>query len=145
MKLKLKKSFIFITTLSFIFTNLSISLPVFADSLQENIMTIQEPRYTNISKATSELSISGSNAIIKTTLLGKLGITKTTITSTLQKKVNNNWQTVDSWTVSKNDKLCTLSKTKSISKGTYRVSSVVIAYKGSTSERDTLISASKTY
>ncbi|HBF3608143.1 TPA: hypothetical protein KOD38_003381, partial [Clostridioides difficile] len=57
MKLKLKKSFIFITTLSFIFTNLSISLPVFADSLQENIMTIQEPRYTNISKATSELSI----------------------------------------------------------------------------------------
>ncbi|MCC0705227.1 hypothetical protein IC213_19400 [Clostridioides sp. ES-S-0049-02] len=143
--MKSKKTLLFTVALSFILSSLVIVNPAFADNLQENVIVLQSPRYVHINKATSELSVSGSNAIIKTTLLGKTGTTKTTITSVLQKKVSNKWENIASWTASSNSKLCTLSKTKAISKGTYRVSSTVTAYKGSVSEKDTLLSSSKTY
>ena len=71
---------------------------------------------------------------------GNTGITKTEIKASLQRKVNNTWTTISTWS-STGSRTCTLSKTANVLKGyEYRVVSTAKAYKGSKSETKTIIS-----
>lgn len=91
------------------------------------------------------LSISTNNiAYTKCTIVGIVGVTKTSITATLQKKSGNTWTTVKTWSVTKNAKNATLEKTQKVAdKGTYRMKVVFKAYKGSKWETKTVYSAIK--
>lgn len=104
------------------------------------------PCTMNITKAGSDLSINSSNvATIKCSLQGTPGVTKTTITATLQKKNGSTWTNVQTWSATSNSERVSLSKTKTVSKGgTYRVQATFKAIKGGITETTTKYSAVKT-
>ena len=115
--------------------NVSLSTPIFANEYETNLEIQNEARYTHIDKASSKLSISGGVATVSASMTANPGISKTLITSRLQKKVNGSWETIQSWTETSNTISCRLNKTKSVSKGSsYRIYSTVKAYKGTDSE-----------
>ena len=88
-----------------------------------------------IDKASSKLSISGGVATLTASMTANPGVSKTLITSRLQKKVNGSWETVQAWTETSSTTSCRLNKTISVSKGnSYRIFSTVKAYKGTDSE-----------
>lgn len=93
------------------------------------------------------VSISGtrSNATCKTYVKGVQGTTKISVSMTLQKKTNGSWKNVQTWSDTKNASTLTLSKKKSLSKGTYRVKSVIKVYKKSQGEPLTVYSATKSF
>ena len=74
------------------------------------------------------------------------GVSKTLITSRLQKKVNGSWETVQAWTETSSTTSCRLNKTISVSKGnSYRIFSTVKAYKGTDSESIAIYSNTVNY
>ncbi len=83
------------------------------------------PCYENILNAQVSLTITDNNA----TCYAKVTSQSTQdmkITLTLQKKSGTSWTTVTSWSTSKSSaKICSLSKTKSVSSGSYRVKAVL--------------------
>lgn len=97
--------------------------------------------YVNISSAIPTLSISGSTARCSAILTSKKS-NDLKIEMKLQKYSAGNWSTVTTWTTSDNGATSlNLTKTKEISKGTYRVRGVFT----SGSEEVTINSSSKTY
>lgn len=104
------------------------------------------PYTMNIAKAGSDLSINSSNvATVKCSLKGIPGVTKTTITATLQKKNGTTWTNVQTWTATSNSSVVGLTKTKTVTKGgTYRVQATFKAIKGGVTETTTKYSAVKT-
>lgn len=115
--------------------NVLLSTPIFADEYGQILEMENEERYTYIYKASSNLKISGGIATVSASMTANPGISKTLITSRLQKKVNGSWETIQSWTETSNTISCRLNKTKSVSKGSsYRIYSTVKAYKGADSE-----------
>ena len=90
------------------------------------------------------LGISNGKATAKTDAKCLSGVTKITIKMHLQKKVSGTWTNLASWSGTKNDVNYSLTKTKSITSGTYRVKSVVSAYKGTACETVTRYSSIKT-
>ena len=117
--------------------NVLLDTPVFANECGTSIEIQNEERYIYIDKAISNLSISGGVATVTASMAANTnqGISKTLITSRLQKKVNGSWETVQAWTETSSTTSCRLNKTISVSKGSsYRIFSTVKAYKGADSE-----------
>lgn len=116
------------------------------DGIQTNITEYKGLRYKNIYKISSSLTRTGSNAVISSSIIGQNGVTKTSVTSTLQRKVNGKWVDVKSWSDTQNKNLSSLNKTNSITKGySYRVMTKGTAYRGDVSESSTVYSNVITY
>lgn len=126
--------------------NVLLSTPIFANEYETNLEIQNEARYTHIDKASSNLSISGGVATLTTSMTANPGVSKTLITSRLQKKVNGSWETVQAWTETSSTTSCRLNKTISVSKGnSYRIFSTVKAYKGIDSESIAIYSNTVNY
>lgn len=93
------------------------------------------------------LSISSGTATSSVKVSGTSGeVTKISITMELQKKSSGgSYSTVKTWSGSKNSNYYNFKKTKSVSKGTYRVKARITCYNGSKSETKTKFSSAKTY
>lgn len=115
--------------------NVFLATPIFANEYDTNLEIQNEERYTHIDKVSSNLKISGGVATLTASMNANPGISKTLITSRLQRKVNGSWQTIKAWTETSNKTSCRLNKTISVSKGSsYRIFSTVKAYKGADAE-----------
>ena len=109
------------------------------DEYQEVDDSMELMEYITNSKSNISISTKGIASIL-CTVSGNTGITKTEIKASLQRKVNNTWTTISTWS-STGSRTCTLSKTANVLKGyEYRVVSTAKAYKGSKSETKTIIS-----
>ena len=131
---------------SFMFT----SLPSYADkiNLYDAYQEVDDPmelmEYITNSKSNLSISTKGVASIL-CTVSSNTGITKTEIKANLQRKVNNKWATISTWS-STGARTCTLSKAVNVSKGyEYRVISTVKAYKVSRSETRTITSNIEKY
>lgn len=67
--------------------NVLLSTPIFANEYETNLEIQNEARYTHIDKASSNLSISGGVATLTASMNANPGVSKTLITSRLQKKL----------------------------------------------------------
>ena len=104
------------------------------DEYQEVDDSMELMEYITNSKSNISISSKGIASIL-CTVSGK-----TEIKASLQRKVNNTWTTISTWS-STGSRTCTLSKTANVLKGyEYRVVSTAKAYKGSKSETKTIIS-----
>lgn len=126
--------------------NVLLVAPIFANEYETNLEIQNEERYTHIDKASSNLKISGGVATVTASMTANPGVSKTLITSRLQKKVNGSWETVQAWTETSNTTSCKLNKSISVSKGSsYRIFSTVKAYKGADSESIAIYSNTVNY
>ena len=104
------------------------------------------PAYTYVDDVTPSLSISKGTAAAKVVVRDRNGdTTRITCTMTLQKYSGGSWINVKSWTKTTASNTLTISGTKSVNKGRYRVKAVVKAYKGGKSESITRYSGTVTY
>lgn len=86
-----------------------------------------QPYYTYILSAANELEITGDQALMDTQIAAKKS-SNLSITMKLQKKSGTTWTTVNTWSTSKEGVYSlSLSKTYTISSGTYRLYSTVSA------------------
>lgn len=67
--------------------NVLLSTPIFANEYETNLEIQNEARYTHIDKASSNLKISGGVATLTASMTANPGVSKTLITSRLQKKL----------------------------------------------------------
>ena len=126
--------------------NVLLSTPIFANEHEASLEIQNEERYTHVDKASSNLKISGGVATLTASMTANPGVSKTLITSRLQKKVNGSWETVQAWTETSSTTSCRLNKTISVSKGnSYRIFSTVKAYKGTDSESIAIYSNTVNY
>ena len=88
--------------------NVLLSTPIFANEYGTNLEIQNEERYTHVDKASSNLKISGGVATITASMTANPGVSKTLITSRLQKKVNGSWETVKAWTETSSTNSCRL-------------------------------------
>ena len=105
------------------------------------ISNIIQPYYTTILNATAKITNTDGLFTVQTQITAKQK-SDLSITMKLQKKSGTSWVTVKTWTESKADAvLLKISKTYTVSKGTYRISSSVSAG----SETATVNSTTVTY
>lgn len=105
------------------------------------------PAYSYTYDCSSELSISGTTATCKSSVIGYYDkTTKIVITQTLQKKNSSgNWDDVCSWNDTIYSFKGSLTNTKySLSSGTYRLKTVATVYAGTANETITKYSNEKT-
>ncbi len=131
---------------------LSLNPSVYASELRAGInvaaisneYTTIQPLYDYTASHVTNLTISGGTASCKASLTGYSGTTsKIEITMTLQKKTLLWWSNVESWTGTYNTYYGSLTKSKAVDSGTYRVKAVYKVYSGSKSETITGYSAEK--
>ena len=80
---------------------ISMATPAFAYETNMEANKIVSPRFTYISVASANLSVSSSNmASVSVDLTGNSEVTKTKATVRLQKKSGNGWTTVKTWNTS---------------------------------------------
>ena len=91
------------------------------------------------------LSISNGNAKIHAYVSGNAGVSKIHAKVVLQKYSGGNWSAVKTYENTVETSLYSLSKTKAVSKGKYRVKAVFTLYKGEKSEKVTKYSKTVTY
>ena len=126
--------------------NVLLSTPIFANEHEASLEIQNEERYTHVDKASSNLKISGGVATLTASMTANPGVSKTLITSRLQKKVNGSWETVQAWTETSSTASCRLNKTRTVSRGSsYRIFSTVKAYKGTDSESIAIYSNTVNY
>lgn len=78
-------------------------------------------RYENVKRINASLKISDSTAICTGVLIPQ-GTQRCTLILTLYKMTNGSWTKVDSWGISTTGgKIAELTKTKTVSRGTYKV------------------------
>ena len=81
-----------------------------------------EPRMTYIASYTANLIISSKGiAYIEGTVLGKSGVTQTSVKVTLQKSVSGAWVDVESWEASSDSRSATVTESYQVARGTYRI------------------------
>lgn len=129
-----------------ILINLAIGISTisFADT-EKARETNKMARFTNTESVTVALAVKSGKAVCRTDVSGKAGTSKITITMNLQKKNNGSWNTIRTWSGTKKSRYCSLSKSENVGRGTYRVKSVVVVYKGSSKETITKYSVIKQY
>ena len=109
--------------------NVLLSTPIFANEYETNLEIQNEARYTHIDKASSNLSISGGVATLTASMTANPGVSKTLITSRLQKKLMDHGKLY-----------------RHGQKGnSYRIFSTVKAYKGIDSESIAMYSNTVNY
>ncbi len=125
----------------FIWSN---SIPAYASEVPGVI----SPRLTYIARASCNLNItSGGQAYVDGSITGYSSlVNRVSITAELQRSVNNQWVTINTWTKSADNYWLTLSESMQVSKGyNYRAVVTVTAYSGSNSESQTLTSGQVYY
>lgn len=138
----LKKTLITMTLLATLMLSACI---VSATDLNEDTEQIGM-RYKYIERVSVGLSIKDGTAKVTTEARDVDGdTTSMRCTATLQKKSGDSWKKVRSWSKSTQSNVLSLSKTKAVSKGKYRVKSVVNAYKGNNHETVTKYSSTASY
>ena len=121
-------------------------IPVFAEDMDSPVdePIIQEYQY--ISTINTSLNISGGKASASVTVDDlNNNTTKIYATMTLQKKSGGSWSNIEKWDKTTYSRTLTLSKTKAISKGTYRLKCVIKAYKNANCETITKYSLERKY
>ena len=108
----------------------SFNMGVFAVEKEATSITKNDTRNSNTADVRTTLAISSNTSLSKVKVVGKSGTTKIYIEMTLQKKSGGSWGTVQTWSDTKKAKSFSLSKNKTIKKGTYRVKGFVKVYKG---------------
>lgn len=110
----------------------------------EGSLAEEEPSLwmTNIGNIKNKLYVNGSHtATINCGVTGLSGVTKATISATLQRQSGSSWVNVQTWTASSASRSTSISKSKAVSAGTkYRVRAVFKAYKGGSPETRTTYS-----
>lgn len=97
-----------------------------------------------ITQSKAELTFSDSTATIFAFVKSTPGrSTKATIKATLQKYSNGMWTNVQNWSNSSSSYSVILSKTKTVSFGTYRVKAVIKVYQNGSWESKTIYSTSQ--
>lgn len=102
-----------------------------------------KPMATCYRSAYAKIGITDNGtATVKGSITGYAGTTtKTSVHLYLQKYKNEKWTAVADWTSTQNASSCTLSKSKSVAKGKYRVKVVCKAYMGTKCETVTKYSS----
>lgn len=123
----------------------SLGLTANAQSISTSDSSVQ-PRYDYTSTISTTLVNSNGKASCNTTVKGYSGITtKIKITMILQKKTLLWWSEAETWTVTANDYIASLSKTASVNSGKYRIKAEIVVYSGSASESITKYSSEKEF
>lgn len=113
---------------------------------QDEKMSGTETRYQYIERISVGLSITNGTAKVTTEVKDIDGdTTSLSCTATLQRKMGDSWKKVRSWSKSTQSNTLYLSKSKNVSKGKYRVKSVVKAYRRNDHETVTKYSGTVTY
>lgn len=102
------------------------------------IEACSELRYKYTSFAEANLSIGNKTANVWVTIRGNT--TKIEGTAYLQKRKSGTWTTIKKWTKSADGSTLTISKTKKVTSGKYRVKGVLKAYQGKKKETVTVFS-----
>lgn len=119
--------------------------PVLPDRIEIEQGNEIVPCYNYIKSHTQTLTISGSKATCKATLVGYNGTTtKIVFKITLQKKTLLWWNDVDSYTITYHGYTGSPSRSFTVGSGTYRAKVVYTVYSGSASETITDYSSQKT-
>ncbi|ARB07080.1 hypothetical protein Semix9P1_phi37 [Clostridioides phage phiSemix9P1] len=129
----------------------AIAMPIFADEYKDkNIEQYSAVDYIDdtmvkmsyIKSGTCTLNISGNTARVICSIRGSSNVKSTSIIARLQKSNDNGktWSTIQTWNASGNSS-CTLSKSKTIGRGYYRVHSTIKA----NSESKNIVSSEKRY
>lgn len=104
------------------------------------------PDYTYVEKVKPSLSISKGTATSGVVVKDYDGdTTSISATITLQKYSSGNWVAVKSWSKTTASNMLSMSQTKAVAKGKYRVKAVVKAYKSKKYETITKYSGTVTY
>lgn len=108
---------------------------IIAISLAQGISLMPAHAATSSAVEKAVISISGSksNVSCKTYAKGIKGTKRIEITMTLQKNNNGTWKNEKTWSDTKKASTFTLTKSKSLSRGTYRIKSTIKAYMNSRS------------
>lgn len=112
---------------------------------RENIEYSQNnisPRWTYIKFITSSLDISGKTATVEASVTGKLSVDSSSIKITLEKKEGRDWIEYSSWSVSEDSAFAEITKTDTITSGTYRLKTKVTVSESSNTETVTRYSSS---
>lgn len=136
-----KKKITFVLLVIFLVTAV-FPTAVFAKSENQEIKIV-EPRLTYISDAETDLSLTGTTAIVDCWVKGNvLNATKAKVIAELQVKSSaTNWIPVAIWTDTQNDFMASVYETKTINlNNTYRVKATYTVWEGSQSETITVFS-----
>ena len=121
------------------------------NSCLDNIKNIEkgqivQPYYNYTVDAAATLQNSSGKAKCTTTVNGYIGTTtKIKTTMTLQRKFVVVWTDVETWTTTVNDYYSSVTKTTSVTGGTYRVKAECVVYSGSNSETITKYSSERAF
>lgn len=86
-------------------------------------VVVRQPRWSNAQTVSPTLSFSGTTANCNVLIVGKSGTSKISATITLQRKVNNAYTDVKTWTESASGSMLNFSGTQIVTSGyTYRLS-----------------------
>lgn len=111
------------------------SMPVFAEDLDTPADEPAVEEYAYVSSINTNLVIRSGNASASVTVSDlKKNTTKIHVKMTLQKKSGASWKSIASWEKTTTSHYLSLSKSRAVSKGTYRVKCVTNAYKNGKSE-----------
>ena len=120
--------------------------PVFAEDLDIPADDPVIEEYTYVSDIDTRLAIKSGNAIASVTVTDmNYNTTKIHVKMTLQKKSGASWSNVVTWEKTTTNNRLYLSKSKSVSSGTYRVKCVTNAYKNKLNESIPTYSVNVTY
>ncbi|MCC0647216.1 hypothetical protein [Clostridioides sp. ZZV15-6598] len=129
----------------------AIAMPIFADEYKDkdieqysavNYIDDTMVKMSYIKSGICTLNISGSTAKVICSVRGASNVTSTSIVARLQKSNDNGktWSTIQTWNASGSIS-CSLSKSKTIGRGYYRIHSTIKA----NSESKNIISSKKRY
>lgn len=111
-------------------------------SIGMTVVQANGARSVSISTSSAALTIaSDGTATVKASVIGKVGVTSTSVVATLQRETSSGWEDVATWEVSSTSRIAKVSETYQVSSGTYRVVATVTA----DSESKTVTSTTETY
>ena len=97
-------------------------------SIGKSVVQAKETRMVSIYSSSASLTIaSDGTATIEASVMGKVGVTSTSVVATLQRETSSGWDDVATWEESNASRRTTISETYQVSRGTYRVVATVTA------------------
>lgn len=123
-----------------------VCVPVFAEDMDFPVDDPDVQEYQYVSTVNTSLSISGGKASASVSVDDiNNNTTKIHATMTLQQKSGGSWSNIGKWDKTTYSRSLSLSKTKAVSKGTYRVKCVIKAYRNANCETITKCSPERRY
>ncbi len=111
-------------------------------SMGMTVVQANQARTVSIASQDVSLSISSNGvATVGARVMGKVGVTSTSVVATLQRETSSGWEDVATWEDSNASRRTTISETYQVSRGTYRVVATVTA----DGESATITSTIETY